>query len=104
MAADVTTYRVPDHERFDLILVNSLLHHLDDSSIIRLLTHLSGLVTADGRVHILELVMPEHRSVARFLARQDRGRYVRPLSTWSSLIGTVMSPVMVEPYDVGVQV
>jgi trans-aconitate methyltransferase len=102
VTADVTTYCVADSERFDLILVNSLLHHLDDSSIIRLLTHLSSLLTVDGRVHILELLMPDDRSVARFLARQDRGRYVRPLSMWSSLIGTVLSPIMVEAYEVGV--
>jgi SAM-dependent methyltransferase len=34
VTADVTTYRGADHQRFDLILVNSLLRHLDDSSLL----------------------------------------------------------------------
>lgn len=102
VAADVTTYRVADHERFDLVLVNSLLHHLDDSSTVRLLEHLSGLLTDDGRVHVLELVLPESASVARFLARHDRGHFARPLDRWSSLLGGVLEPVLIEPYGVGV--
>ena len=87
VAADVTTYRVADHERFDLILVNSLLHHLDDSSTVRLLEHLSRLLTDDGRVHVLELVLPDSPSAARFLARHDRGKFARPLDRWSVAAG-----------------
>jgi trans-aconitate methyltransferase len=102
VTADVTTYRVADHERFDLILVNSLLHHLDDSSTVGLLEHLSGLLTDDGLVHVLELVLPDGASVARFLARHDRGKFARPLDRWSSLLGSVLKPVLIEPYGVGV--
>ncbi len=102
VAADVTTYRVADHERFDLILVNSLLHHLDDSSTVRLLEHLSRLLTDDGRVHVLELVLPDSPSAARFLARHDRGKFARPLDRWSALLGSVLEPVLIEPYGVGV--
>ena len=102
VAADVTTYRVADHERFDLILVNSLLHHLDDSSTVRLLEHLSRLLTDDGRVHVLELVLPGSPSAARFLARHDRGKFARPLDRWSALLGSVLEPVLIEPYGVGV--
>ena len=102
VTADVTTYRVADHERFDLILVNSLLHHLDDSSTVRLLEHLSGLLTDDGRVHVLELVLPDGPSAARFLARHDRGKFARPLDRWSALLGSVLEPVLIEPYGVGV--
>ena len=101
VTADVTTYRVADHERFDLILVNSLLHHLDDSSTVRLLEHLSGLLTDDGRVHVLELVLPDSPSAARFLARHDRGKFARPLDRWSALLGSVLEPVLIEPYGVG---
>lgn len=102
VAADVTTYRVADHERFDLILVNSLLHHLDDSSTVRLLEHLSRLLTDDGRVHVLELVLPDSPSASRFLARHDRGKFARPLDRWSALLGSALEPVLIEPYGVGV--
>src|SRR5262245_4970000 len=102
IAADVTTYRVADHERFDLILMNSLLHHLDDATVTRLLEHLAGLLTDDGRVHVLELLMPDSASPARFLARHDRGRFARSLDRWSALLGRVLDPVLIEPYGVGV--
>ena len=102
VAADVTAYRVADHERFDVILVNNLLHHLDDASVIRLLEHLSELLTDDGRVHVLELLMPDAPSPARFLARHDRGRYVRSLDRWSELLGSVLDPVRMETYGVGI--
>jgi SAM-dependent methyltransferase len=102
VAADVTTYRVADHQRFDLILVNSLLHHLDDASTVRLLKHLSRLLSDDGRVHILELVLPAGPSPARFLARHDRGKFVRPLDRWTMLLGSVLEPVLTELYGVGV--
>jgi trans-aconitate methyltransferase len=101
LTADVTTYQVEDAGRFDLILINSLLHHLDTTATVRLLEHLQGLLTTDGRIHILELVMPKERSIARFLARHDRGIYARPLNEWTDLLGTVLEPTVTEPYRVG---
>ena len=57
LVADVTKYSVVG-ERFDFILVNSLLHHIDTPGTRRLLSHLETLLTHDGHVHILELVLP----------------------------------------------
>ena len=34
---------------------------------------------------MLELVLPEKRSIARLLARWDRGKFARPLEEWQSL-------------------
>lgn len=98
--ADVTTYQVNEGERFDLILINSLLHHLDEGATLRLLDHLKGLLTDDGRIHVLELVMPEAPSVARFLARHDRGPYAQSLEGWTALVSRTLEPVTVEPYRV----
>ncbi|HYN08014.1 MAG TPA: class I SAM-dependent methyltransferase [Vicinamibacterales bacterium] len=101
VTADVTAYDVDDSERFDVILVNSLLHHLDTPATVRLLDHLKGLLTDDGRIHILELILPNERSVARVLAQHDRGAYPRSLAEWRNLLGTVLEPVVTEPYRVG---
>jgi SAM-dependent methyltransferase len=98
IAADVTTYEVPSDSRFDFIFINSFLHHLDTPDVIRILTHLRGLLTPDGHIHILELVLPADRSVARFLARHDRGHYARPLGEWRAVLGSVLHPVVTEPY------
>jgi hypothetical protein len=59
-------------------------------------------MTDDGRVHVLEFVLPDRPSAARFLARHDRGKFARPLDGWSALLGGVLEPVLIEPYGVGV--
>lgn len=101
VTADVTTYTVPAAERFDFILLNSFLHHIETASVQRILAHLATLLTAEGRVHILDLVLPEGRSVARLLARWDRGHYARPLEEWRDLFSESFEPVCFEPYPLG---
>jgi SAM-dependent methyltransferase len=101
IVADVTRYEVPADRRFDLILANSLFHHIDDASTRRILTHLATLLTDDGHVHILDLVLPERPSVSRFLARADRGDYPRPLEQWRRLFTESFEPVVFEPYSLG---
>lgn len=100
--ADVTrTETIPGAE-FDCILVNSLFHHVDDAGTRRILAHLATLLTPDGHVHILDLVMPERPSVARLLARWDRGDYPRPLEAWRAMFSEAFEPVLFEPYPLGI--
>ena len=101
IVADITRFQVPPDQRFDLILANSLLHHIDDASTRRILTHLATLLTDDGHVHILDLVLPTRPSVSRFLARADRGDYPRPLEQWHAIFTTAFEPVVFEPYPLG---
>jgi len=98
--ADVTAG--PDlGARFDCVLVNSFLHHVDDAEAHRILGYLARLLTPDGHVHALELVLPAGRSVARLLARLDRGAHARPLAAWRTLLATHFEPVVFEPYGLG---
>jgi SAM-dependent methyltransferase len=99
--ADARTYVAPPEARFDFILLNSLLHHIDTENVTRILRQLSGQLTADGHIHILELVLPPTASLARYLALADRGDYPRPLHDWSALFSRVFEPVVCEPYRVG---
>src|SRR5207302_118616 len=70
LVADVTAG--PDlGARFDCVLVNSFLHHVDDAQAHRILGRLAPLLSPDGHLHALELVLPAGRSVARLLARLD---------------------------------
>jgi len=87
--------------RFDTILVNSFLHHLPDAAVERTLAQLQTLLDPAGTVHILELVLPERRSLARMMARLDRGNYARPLSAWHAIFGTYFEPLVEEPYGFG---
>ena len=78
--------------------LNSFLHHIDTPSVVRLLRNLVTLLSPDGRVHILELVMPARPSIARVLAQLDRGDYPRPVETWRALFRDVFESEVEEEY------
>jgi trans-aconitate methyltransferase len=101
VVADVTSWKSAEGERFDLILANSLFHHIDDSGVRRILAHLATLLAADGYVHVFDLVLPERPSISRFLAHADRGEYPRPLEKWRELLTKDFEPVVFEPYALG---
>ena len=97
---DVTRLEVPTDQRFDFILVNSLLHHIDTPSTRRLLAHLPNLLSDGGHVHVIELVLPPLSSVPRLLARADRGDFPRPLQEWQALFAESFDEMVFEPFDV----
>ena len=99
--ADVTKYEVAPDRRFDLILANSLFHHIDSVSTRRILAHLATLLSDDGHVHIFDLVLPPRPSISRFLARADRGEHPRPLDQWRELFTAAFEPVVFAPYPLG---
>jgi len=99
--ADVTRWQVRD-EPFDFILVNSFFHHVGDEDSLRILAHLATLLTDDGRIHVLDLVLPPEPGAARLLARMDRGEHPRPLAAWQELLGRHFHGDVFEPYDLGV--
>lgn len=99
--ADLATADLSTLGVFDTILVNSFLHHVPDDEVGRILGQLQHLLEPDGRVHVLELVMPERASVAKVMATLDRGRFARPLAVWRQLFETHFEPVAIEPYRCG---
>jgi SAM-dependent methyltransferase len=99
--ADVTRWQVRD-EPFDFILVNSFFHHVGDEDSLRILSHLATLLTDDGRIHVLDLVLPPNPGAARLLARMDRGDHPRPLPAWNELLGRHFEADVFEPYDLDV--
>ena len=99
--ADLTTADLSSLGTFDTVLVNSFLHHVADADVERILTRLTAALGPDGRVHILELVLPERVSPAWVMARLDRGRYARPLDRWREMFSAVFEPSVVEPYYFG---
>jgi SAM-dependent methyltransferase len=99
MAVDAAKFVPPSGKRFDFVLVNSFLHHVDDSTARAILSNLSKLLTDDGHVHILDLVLPGAASLAGVLARSDRGDFPRPLETWHQIFCESFEQVLFEPYD-----
>jgi SAM-dependent methyltransferase len=98
LAADATEFTAPDGESFDFILVNSFLHHIPDEAVSNLLAHLKSIVSDDGGIHVLELELPAQPSVAKLLARMDRGDHPRPLDRWRHLLAESFDPLVFERY------
>lgn len=101
LVADVTEYRIPPEKRYDFILANSLFHHIDEANTRRILAHLATLLTPDGFVHIIDLILPPRPSIPRFLARADRGDYPRPVEDWRRIFSESFDLVVFEPFPVG---
>jgi SAM-dependent methyltransferase len=99
VVADVTRYTASPDERFDFILVNSFLHHIDVPDVHRILSHVSTLLTEDGHIHILDIMLPRQPSIARSLARMDRGKFPRPVEEWLAMVEQTYRPVAVERYN-----
>lgn len=102
ITADITQYRHEDGEPFDFILLNSFLHHLSDEDARRVLGHTATLLSDDGHVHVLDLILPSRPSLARALALADRGDYARPVEGWRTLLQEFFTPVLFEPYSLDV--
>jgi SAM-dependent methyltransferase len=98
--ADATVYRPPTGEEFDFVLMNSLLHHIDDDGLQHILANLGKMMTDDGHVHILDLVLPEEKGLPRYLALNDRGDFGRPLSVWRELFEAHFQSIIFEPFVV----
>ncbi len=93
------TEALPDDEApYDLVLINSLLHHLDDRQVDAVLGGAAELLAPGGEVHILDLELPETPGAARFLAVHDRGDFPRPREDWSQLLARSLEIKSYEPF------
>jgi len=100
LVADATTYLAPQGSRFDFILVNSFLHHIDTAHVSRILAHLATLLSPDGYIHSVELVLPECSGLPRLLATMDRGKFARSLTSWRNLFGLHLQTEIFEAFSI----
>jgi SAM-dependent methyltransferase len=100
VVADLRTWAFPEHERFDFVLLNSFLHHVADAEVEEILRAVARTLAPNGAVHVLDLVLPERPSVARWLARNDRGGHARPLERWRELLESAFEVERFEPYAI----
>jgi SAM-dependent methyltransferase len=98
VVADVTSWQPRSSDRFEFVMVNSLLHHIDDDGVSRALASLREAVTEGGHLHLLELVTPTRDGLARWLASADRGQFSRSVAQWVALCQPFFDPVIVHPY------
>lgn len=87
-------------EKFDLVLMNSLMHHLDDEGATSLLRSVGSVLAPDGEIHVLDLVRSEG-GLTRMMARADRGDHPRSPEEWESLVEPWMTMRASSIYDLG---
>jgi SAM-dependent methyltransferase len=98
--AELPKDAIPGKGTYDFVLLNSLLHHLDDGAVSLLLAGLSEYVSDDGHIHVIELDLPERRGIPRMLAQSDRGDYPRSIERWRALLTPHFDEVVLEPFPV----
>ena len=99
--ADLTVADLSVLGTFDTVLVNSFLHHISDADVERLLRQIPAMLSPDGRVHILELVLPPQLSMARVMAQARSWAFRAPPRSLARLFSAAFDPVVVEPYFFG---
>ena len=85
---------------FDFILLNSFLHHLNLDSTNAILSVLSRLLTGDGYIHSIELVVPTSKGVAHWLTLHDRGKFPRTLCAWREIFEEHFRTVVFESFSI----
>jgi len=58
------------------------------------------MLTEDGHIHTLDLVLPARTSIPRLLARMDRGEFPRPLEDWKQIFSASLETEIFDPYPV----
>lgn len=98
LLGDVTQGEFVNKGPFDLVLVNSILHHLDDESVRATLAYVKKSLAPLGRVYLFDLVLPNRRGLPRFFAQIDRGHYPRVLSQWQIVFQEFFSEIDFRSY------
>jgi SAM-dependent methyltransferase len=94
LCRDLTQAAADNLGKFDLVMANGLLHHLDDDEAMRVLNLASRLLERHGRLVTLDGCYVDRQSwFARWMLRMDRGKFVRPKDGYLSLAQRVFPHV-----------
>lgn len=100
ICGDASKFELPAGEPFDVVFINSLLHHLDDEAVSATMDRASQALRPGGKIHILDLLLPEEKSLARYLAQADRGGFARALAAWEDLLTARFEAEIMNPFSV----
>jgi SAM-dependent methyltransferase len=91
-----------DGRRFDLVLVNGVLHHLDDGDARAVLDTAVRQLAPGGSLLVIEDVrLPRAGLVTRLVHWLDYGRHIRDTAAWRALVGQVLPIERCETYTSG---
>jgi SAM-dependent methyltransferase len=81
-------------DKFDLVLMNGLLHHLPDDQARDLINHSQAVLNTNGLLLTLDGCYQDGQSpIARFFLDKDRGVYVREAEGYKVLVESVFEQV-----------
>jgi SAM-dependent methyltransferase len=87
MVGDISDFDVANRGPFDLVFLKGVLHHLPSDQIKKLVESSRALVSESGRLVAIEPVFdPDQSLIARLVIAADRGRYVRDVEGYESLL------------------
>lgn len=73
-------------EKFDVVLINSLMHHLNDAECGELLSGIRHTLGSDSAIIAQEPITPdENKRLMRFLMKNDRGDHFRTHDEWTNI-------------------
>lgn len=88
---------------FDLVLVNGVLHHLDDEATRAFLRAALGHVAPGGTLLVIEDVsLPEANFTTRLVHQLDYGDHIRNASEWQTLVSELVPIERSETYVSGI--
>lgn len=92
VAEDFVTDLPIQMQNADLVIMNGLLHHLDDNEALTALKLARKSLKPGGRLICLEACfLISQAPLAHWVLRQDRGQNVRSEPEWKALVGQIFS-------------
>ena len=86
---------VKDLNPFDLIIMNGLIHHLDDTKVVELFQRAKGILKPGGKVVTLDgCYVKGQSSIAKKLLDYDHGKYVREQRAYIDLASQVFDSIV----------
>ena len=79
-------------ETFDRIIILGVMHHLDDQQLTQLMTSLKDRLNRDGVLITFDVAYEDKQNfIAKFLAKNDRGKFVRTKDQYLDFIRSAFS-------------
>jgi SAM-dependent methyltransferase len=86
LCADVNEFDFSSEQKFDLILMMGLVHHLKDADASRLLMQARDLLVPSGRLVTMDACRTDGQGrFERWMVEKDRGHYIRPVQAYLDL-------------------
>jgi SAM-dependent methyltransferase len=90
--------------QYDLVLINSVLHHLTDNEARTLLESACNTLRPGGECVVLDMIQPRRRSLRtlcqRTLIRLDRGFFCRSLEALEKLLSAYFRPIEIHAFSI----